>query len=78
MTVKTEFTSLSFSQNDSNGDPDEVQLDAEMEKVFAGTIRDKDKFDVSQLTGSGDSSGATTPLKFHDKDAGGKFAFAFD
>lgn len=43
-----------------------------MEKVFAGTIRDKEKFDVMQLTGSGESSAATTPLKYHDKDVDGK------
>lgn len=36
-------------QNDGNGDPNEVQLDAEMEKVFAG-VENQDKFDVSKLS----------------------------
>lgn len=37
------------SQTDKNGDPDEVKLDAEMEKVFAGKDRERDKFDVAQF-----------------------------
>ncbi|XP_037043822.1 anion exchange protein 2 isoform X2 [Bradysia coprophila] len=34
---------------DKNGDPDEVKLDAEMEKVFAGKGREREKFDVGQF-----------------------------
>lgn len=39
----------SFLQTDKNGDPDEVKLDAEMEKVFAGKDREREKFDLTQF-----------------------------
>lgn len=45
---------LPCSQTDGNGGPDEVQLDAEMEKVFAGPVareNKQDRFDVAQLIG---------------------------
>lgn len=36
-----------FSLQSGNEDPDEVLLDSEMEKVFAGNSARKDKFDVT-------------------------------
>lgn len=42
-------------QTDKNADPDEVKLDAEMEKVFAGPTRDKERFHLSMLHDSPDS-----------------------
>lgn len=64
-------------QTDGNGDPDEVQLDAEMEKVFAGTNRDNEKFDVTQFRDGdsnetkGDRQGIPPP-KYHELDYDGK------
>lgn len=66
--------SFSSMQTDGNGDPDEVQLDAEMEKVFAGSDRDKDKFDVSQLTGAADGKHQSGPNKFQDHDVDGTYS----
>lgn len=56
MCIINRILSILSIQSD-NGDPDEVQLDAEMEKVFAGS--DKDKFNMSQIT-AGDQT-ATSP-----------------
>lgn len=39
-----------FLQTEGNGDPDEVHLDDEMEKVFAGT----EKFTVAQFSDDAD------------------------
>lgn len=50
-------------QTDGNGDPDEVKLDAEMEKVFAGTTHDKEKFDIKQFADAGDNQPESTKLK---------------
>lgn len=76
------YLCLSFhshiSQTDGNGDPDEVQLDAEMEKVFAGPDRDKDKFDVSQLTSVTEGKSTNVATKFQDHDVdGGYFSIFF-
>ncbi|KAJ6644523.1 Anion exchange protein 2 [Pseudolycoriella hygida] len=40
---------LRWRKTDKNADPDEVKLDTEMEKVFAGPDRDREKFDVAQF-----------------------------
>lgn len=61
------------SQTDGNGDPDEVQLDEEMEKVFAGPDRDKDKFDVSQLTSVTEGKAHNVATKFQDHDVDGGY-----
>lgn len=50
-------------QTDGNGDPDEVKLDAEMEKVFAGTTHDKEKFDIKHFSDAGDNQPESTKLK---------------
>lgn len=47
-----------FFQTDGNGGPDEVQLDTEMEKVFAATGNREakpDKFDMAQLIGDAET-----------------------
>lgn len=48
-------------QTDKNGDPDEVKLDAEMEKVFAGK---QEKFDVTQFR---DDDNSRKTSKFSDQ-----------
>lgn len=48
-----------------------MQLDAEMEKVFAGPDRDKDKFDVSQLTSGAEGKSQNVASKFQDHDVDG-------
>lgn len=59
-------------QTDGNGDPDEVKLDAEMEKVFAGSNRDKEKFDIKQFSdsndGKSDSSASKLKTKYNQDD----------
>ncbi|GAB0097042.1 hypothetical protein DMENIID0001_126340 [Sergentomyia squamirostris] len=63
--------SLELGKHESdNGDPNEVQLDEEMEKVFAGSDRDKEKFNVLQLSGSTDDKPQPSPIsgKFMDPD----------
>lgn len=56
-------------QNDGNGDPNEVQLDAEMEKVFAG-VENQDKFDVSKLS---DQQQQSTESKNDSEDYDGMY-----
>lgn len=64
-------------QTDGNGGPDEVQLDAEMEKVFAvpGAREHKqDKFDMAQLVGSAESKDHDSQ-RSKDYDSDCKFSF---
>ncbi|XP_055701079.1 band 3 anion transport protein isoform X5 [Phlebotomus papatasi] len=66
---KLSFLGFNPRQTD-NGDPNEVQLDEEMEKVFAGSDREKEKFSVLQLAGSADEKPQPSPVsgKFLDPD----------
>lgn len=66
-------------QTDGNGDPDEVQLDAEMEKVFAGPNRDKE-FDVSQFCADDNETKGSglPPPKYHEQDCDGKIFILFN
>lgn len=59
-------------QTDQNGDPDEVKLDAEMEKVFAGPDRDREKFDVAQFR---DDDNSRKTSKFSDQAYDCKLSF---
>lgn len=68
-------------QTDGNGGPDEVQLDAEMEKVFAvagpGTRENRhDKFDVAQLIGDAEARERES-ARFKDYDSDCKCFFVF-
>lgn len=75
--AENDFYSLSIFQTDGNGGPDEVQLDAEMEKVFAGpgTRENKqDKFDVAQLTGDTEAT-ERDAQRFKDSDSDCKCFF---
>lgn len=60
-----------MQQTDGNGGPDEVQLDAEMEKVFAGPTREnrQDKFDVAQLIGDVEPGKERDPQRHKDSDS---------
>lgn len=60
----TNFNHLFILQTDKNGHPDEVKLDAEMEKVFAGKDRDREKFDVDQFR---DDDNTRKTSKFSDQ-----------
>ena len=46
---KLSFLGFNTSKKNGNEDPNEVLLDSEMEKVFAGTINNKEKFDVTNF-----------------------------
>lgn len=64
-------------QTDGNGGPDEVQLDAEMEKVFAGPgTREnrQDKFDMAQLVGDTDTK-ERDAQRYKDHDNDGKWFY---
>lgn len=50
-------------------------MDAEMEKVFAGPDRDKDKFDVLQLTSGAEGKSQHVASKFQDHDVDGMRSF---
>lgn len=61
-----------FEKTDGNGGPDEVQLDAEMEKVFAGPgTREHrpEKFDVAQLIGDVEQGKERESQRFKDSDS---------
>ncbi|XP_068149698.1 band 3 anion transport protein isoform X2 [Drosophila tropicalis] len=49
---KLSFLGFNTKKKSGNEDPDEVLLDSEMEKVFAGTNARKDKFDVTTFQDS--------------------------
>lgn len=64
-----------FEKTDGHGGPDEVQLDAEMEKVFAGPgTREHrpEKFDVAQLIGDVEQGKERESQRFKDGDSDGK------
>ncbi|XP_059613187.1 anion exchange protein 3 isoform X2 [Phlebotomus argentipes] len=68
---KLSFLGFNPKSGSDNGDPNEVQLDEEMEKVFAGSDREKEKFNVLQLAGSADEKPQPSPVsgKFIDTDS---------
>lgn len=76
-----------FYQTDGNGGPDEVQLDAEMEKVFAGPgnraggggsgdNNRQEKFNVAQLIGDAEAKDRDAQ-RFKDYDSDCKCFFLF-
>lgn len=69
-----------LKKTDGNGGPDEVQLDAEMEKVFAGPgTREHrpEKFDVAQLIGDVEQGKERESQRFKDSDSDGKCIYFY-